>query len=110
MTVQRGLYWFFRLESWIALAGGGMLLGFGGFLGFGIWAGTVELSLGSDLPKGAMFAVVTGALVLAFGYLCHRAAESVRSDAALERPPAWLAASIACHIAVLTAISAGIAF
>lgn len=110
MTVQRVLHWFFRIESLFALAGGGLLLGFGGFLGFGIWAGTVEPSLGSDLPKGALLAVVIGAVVLAFAYLFHRAAKSLRGGEALERPSASFAASIACHIAVLTGIAATIAF
>lgn len=96
MTLERVLHWFLRLESWIALTGGALLLGLGGFVGLGIWAGTVELSLGSDLPKGALFAVAIGAVVLAFGYLFHRAAKSVRRATArtalgvlcpVDRPP-----------------------
>lgn len=110
MTVQRVLQWFLRLESWIALAGGALLLGFGGFLGFGIWAGTVELSLGSELPKGALFAMAIGAVVLAFAYLFHRAAKSLRDHDPLERPSPSFAASIACHIAVLAIVGAAVAF
>ena len=103
------LRWFFRLESLLAFGMGAVLLGFGGFLVVGIWTGGVELALGSDLPTGALYAMAIGTGTLAFGYLCHRAALSLRDSKQLEQPSTSFAASIACHIAVLMGVGAAIA-
>ena len=109
MTVHGVLHWFFRVESWLALAGGGLLLGYSGYLGVGIWRGTIQLHGGSDLPRAALTAGILGLLVLGFGYLFHRAAMALRDAEALVHPAPAFAVSVFCHIGVLAGVGAAIA-
>ena len=108
MTVQRALRWFFRVESWLAFAGGALLLGFGGYLAVEVRTGAIELSEGSDLPRAALTAIGLGVVALGLGYLLHRAARSLHAEGALVRPPAVLAVSVACHIGLLAGIAAAL--
>lgn len=110
MTVHGVLHWFFRIEAWLALAGGALMLGYAGYLGVGIWGGAIEVRQGSDLPQAVTLAGAFGLGSLCFAYLLHRAARALRNADALAQPAPVFAISVFCHIGVLAGIGAAVAF
>lgn len=97
MTAGRILSWAFGLEGVAVCAAGGLLLALGLYTGVGISAGWVELSLGSDVPKAAIFMVIGGSVLALAGVPLLFAARNVRRDAD-GRPSAAVAVAVAYHV------------
>lgn len=100
MTAGRVLSWAFGLEGLVVCAVGGLLLLVGLGTGVGVSAGWIDLTLGSDVPKGAIFMVIGGSVLALGGVPLLFAARNMRRNAD-GRPSAAVAVAVTYHVLLL---------
>ena len=103
MDSARILSWGFRIEGIAVCAFGGVVLLWGLGTGFAVSAGWMDLALGSDVLKGALFAAVGGMILTIAGLPLLFAARSIRRHPA-GRPSAALAVAVGYHVLLLAVV------